>query len=334
MNLRLAIPALAAAVLSAAPVQARNIVLSNDDGLTSNVLALYLALKAQGHDVIVSVPCTNQSGMGAAAYFGRPLPPLAAPCRNGAAVVGDPGAGPIRRTAVPQGDFYYVSGTPVMALLYGLDVAGQKRWGKAPDLVLSGPNEGQNVGAIILGSGTVSNAQYAAVRGIPAIALSAGGNSTGDEDLANPISRIVAQRTAELVARLDADGKRSPMLPAGLALNVNFPDNPQGAKWQLTRIGTYNAYSVTFTENMAVQPSPMTMAMAQQSGREVAPLPGIAIGMNSAAPLSSQRDDESVVYRTAIAVSPMRAGYAADAPAGKTLRRLLGQLLAPSRKGD
>ncbi len=35
-----------------------------DDGLTSNVKALYEALKADGHDVIVSVPCTNQSGDG------------------------------------------------------------------------------------------------------------------------------------------------------------------------------------------------------------------------------------------------------------------------------
>src|SRR5690606_21159030 len=70
-------------------------------------------------------------------------------------------------------DYYYVNGTPVMSLLYGLDVAAQKRWGKAPDLVLSGPNIGQNVGAIVVTSGTVSNVQHAAARGIPAIALSA-----------------------------------------------------------------------------------------------------------------------------------------------------------------
>jgi len=55
--------ALAATV---APAGARTIVITNDDGLTSNTLALYRALKAKGHDVIVSVPCQNQSGKGAA----------------------------------------------------------------------------------------------------------------------------------------------------------------------------------------------------------------------------------------------------------------------------
>lgn len=172
----LAAAAAATALLPLATADARNILLTNDDGLTSNTLALYQALKADGHDVVVSVPCTNQSGMGAAAYFARPVALLAAPCRNGAAAVGDPGAGAMTRAGLPAGDFFYVSGTPVMALLYGLDVAAQKRWGRAPDLVLSGPNEGQNAGAIILSSGTVSNAQYAAVRGIPAIGLSAGAN--------------------------------------------------------------------------------------------------------------------------------------------------------------
>ena len=63
------ITATIAAILALATpmaAEARNIVITNDDGLTSNVVALYKALKADGHDVIVSVPCQNQSGMGAA----------------------------------------------------------------------------------------------------------------------------------------------------------------------------------------------------------------------------------------------------------------------------
>ena len=50
----------------AQPASALTILLSNDDGLTSNLVALYTVLKAAGHDVIVSVPCTGQSGRGAA----------------------------------------------------------------------------------------------------------------------------------------------------------------------------------------------------------------------------------------------------------------------------
>lgn len=330
--MRSCLVALAAAiVLPVAPAAARNIVLTNDDGLTSNVIALYRALKDAGHDVVVSVPCTNQSGMGAAVYFSRPLPALTAPCRNGAAAAGDPGAGPMTRGGLPTGDFHYVSGTPVMAMLYGLDIVGQKRWGKAPDLVLSGPNEGQNVGAIILGSGTVSNAQYAAVRGIPAIALSAGGNSTGTEALDNPVSRVVAARTIELVAQLDARAKGSPMLPAGMALNVNFPDSPAGSPWRLTRIGTYNAYIVRFSANMAKDATPTMIAMARQHGASLPELPGVALDMNAAEPSSDQRDDESVVYRSAIAVSPMRAGYDAGSAIDARLRKMLRGLISGNK---
>lgn len=56
-NLRpLPIAAAAALLGLAAPAFAANILLINDDGLTSNAKALYEALKAEGHDVIVSVP--------------------------------------------------------------------------------------------------------------------------------------------------------------------------------------------------------------------------------------------------------------------------------------
>lgn len=249
---------LAAAALGLAPTTAaaRNIVITNDDGLTSNVVALYDALKAAGHDVVVSVPCSNQSGQGAALGIARPITPLETACLNDAAQAGAPGAGAMTRAGLPAGDFYYVDGTPVAALLHGLEVVGKARWGKAPDLVLSGPNEGQNVGAIILSSGTVSAAQYAAVSGIPAIALSAGANTEGTS-LDNPVSDTVAQRSVELVTHLDARGGEGPLLPPGLALNVNFPDQPAGARWQLTEIGSYNAYKVGFTTDMAASASPM-----------------------------------------------------------------------------
>lgn len=324
MRLGTMILATAALLAQPAAASARNIVISNDDGLTSNVVALYRALKAEGHDVIVSVPCDNQSGMGAALYIARPLAPLTEACLNDAAKPGDPGAGPVTREDIPTADFFYVAGTPVMALLYGIDVVGVNRWGAEPDLVLSGPNEGQNVGAIILSSGTVSNAQYAAVRGIPAIALSAGANTTGDEVLANPGSAVVARLSAELVAALDEQAGEGPLLPPQMALNVNFPDELGGATWQPTQIGSYNAYQVSFTENMAASPSRTLVAMARQRGMEVPPLPGLSFGFNQATPLPEQANDESIVYRTDIAVSPMQAGYAAKPPAADWLVSLLG----------
>lgn len=299
----------AAALLAlATPVaaEARHIVITNDDGLTSNVVALYKALKADGHDVIVSVPCQNQSGMGAALGL-RPLAPLETPCKNNAAAVGAPGAGAMTREGLGA-DFYYVNSTPVMALLYGLDVIAIKRWGAAPDLVLSGPNEGQNIGAIVISSGTVSAAQFAALRGVPAIALSAGQKST-DPNLANPMSAVVARQSADLVSALDRASKATPMLPAGLALNINFPDEPQNAAFCASKIGSYNGYALSFAEDLAAAASPEIKAMAKANGQSVPTLPGVLFGQNPAKPNADQMHDESVLYKSCIAVSPMQAGY-------------------------
>lgn len=294
------------AALAALPstAAARNIVIANDDGLTANVKALYDALKAQGHDVIVSVPCTNQSGMGAALKVMQPIPPLAKDCRNGAAKAGERGAGPVTGAGFER-DFFYVDGTPVAALLYGLDIEAARRWGRPAELVLSGPNEGQNVGQIVLTSGTVSVAQYAASRGIPAIALSAGKPTTGGPDLDNAESRKVAALAVELVTKLERASLQGPLLPPRTALNVNFPDRLDGAAWELTQIGTYNVYKVGFSQEAAGTAHP-----------------GVAVEANAEPPSPGQAHDEAAQYQRAITVSPMQAGYDLRNPRSSFFQRL------------
>lgn len=297
-------------VLPVGSVEARNIVISNDDGLTSNVKALYEGLKAEGHDVIVSVPCSNQSGMGGAIQFARPLGVLTKECRNDAAQVGDPGAGPMTRSGFAQ-DFFYVDGTPVMSLLYGLDVVAAERWGKAPDLVLSGPNEGQNIGSVVVSSGTVSNVQYAAGRSIPALALSASANTADDAGLANGGSRAVAKLVVDLVRALDEKSGGGALLPAGVALNVNFPNELDHAGWKLSRIGTYEAMRVSFAADRARARNPVE-GLGDLHG------PGILIESNTDEPARDQQDDEAAVVRKDIAVSILQSGY--DAPPATTRR--------------
>jgi 5'-nucleotidase len=318
---------LLAALLLLQPVAsyARNIVLTNDDGLTSNVRALYLALREQGHDVIVSVPCTGQSGMGGAIRFSRPLGPLEHDCLNMAAGKGAPGAGPMTRPGF-ETDFHYVDGTPVMALMYGLDVVAARRWGKAPDLVLSGPNEGQNVGSFVLTSGTVSNAQFAAARGLPAVALSAGSDTADNRDLANPESELVARLAADLVKFLDERGGDKALLPPGIALNVNFPDRLEGARWRPSRIGTYNAMQMRFTDNVAKSATPEMAAAARAHGIRLPDLPGVSVAMNDEPPTPEQQQDEAVVYRGAIAVTVMQPGYDHRPEAQSWLREYFGDL--------
>lgn len=234
MKLRLA-AALALSV-GMSPAFALNIVLSNDDGLTSNLKALYDALKADGHDVIVSVPCSGQSGRGAAIVMYSTSTIIAdndktqieaeGGCHNGAAPTGAPAVGPFTKAGYTGGDFNYVHGTPVMATMYGLDVLAAARWNKAPDLLLSGPNEGQNVGRVVVSSGTIGNAQFASGRGIPSVALSAGTDTVDNSSLANPNSSVVAQLTVKLIKALQAKAGTGSLLPTGVALNVNFPNAP------------------------------------------------------------------------------------------------------------
>jgi 5'-nucleotidase len=306
---RLALAAsLAATSLTAS---ALNIVLSNDDGLTSNIKALYKALKTAGHDVIVSTPCQGQSGMGAAIIFLEPLTPLTQACLNNAATAGDAGAGPV--TKVEKGfnysDFSYVNGTPIMATAYGLDILAPARWGSAPDLVISGPNQGQNVGSIVISSGTVSNVQFAAGRGISAIALSAGENTEGKEDKSgnhadNRLSLIVADHAVALLSELVKKSRDKPILPAGLALNVNFPDEVTSAStWSFSRIGSYDAFGAVFTEDLSKDP------VAQSYGIKGLAYPSISLAFNTEKPTPEQREDESVVYKTRIAVSAMQVAY-------------------------
>lgn len=306
---------------------ARNIVISNDDGLTSNAVALYKALKRQGHDVIVSVPCRNQSGMGTALEIFRPLSPIKADCRSDAARAGSAGAGAMSRQGLPLRDFFYVDSTPGMALLYGLDVVAQRRWGRPPDLVLSGPNEGQNVGRMTIGSGTVSIVQYAALRGIPAIALSAGVNSVDDRNLDNPVSAAVADRAVELLAQLERKSQGGAILPIGLVLNVNFPDDVSKAKWRVTRIGSYSGYNIRFAENPSASASPGEAKLAREVGIALPALPGILLSMNEEGAGAGEEQDEGVAYKSDIAVTPMQAGYEAGQGSAALVSWLLGDTL-------
>jgi 5'-nucleotidase len=260
-------------LLYAGLAPALDIVLTNDDGFeTANVRALYQRLKAAGHDVVISAPTNNQSGSGGRLEYQRTMAPLTRPSRYGGAETGAPGVG----TDNQDGDIHYVDGTPVTALLFGVDVVAARRWGRPPDLVISGPNEGGNTGPPIISSGTVSCALYAINRGLPAIAVSdAPWDKVAWTRLA-PDSRAwaVADLVVRLVAALEA-GRRpgKPLLPRGAGLNVNVPDLPPAqladAEFRLTHIGGATDYWPMFFEKLDES------ALARRLGQG-SPLPGLS----------------------------------------------------------
>ncbi len=167
------------------------ILISNDDGYQApGILALYEALKDLG-EVEVVAPEHNNSAKSNALTLHSPLY--------------------VHRAA---NGFRYVNGTPadcVHIALTGL-------LGYRPDLVVSGINNGANMGDDTIYSGTVGAAMEGYLFGVPAIAFSQTDKGWQHLDAA-------AAKARELVQRLGANALHG---GAPWLLNVNIPNLPLG----------------------------------------------------------------------------------------------------------
>ncbi len=176
------------------------ILLSNDDGyLAPGLAALYQLLQPLG-EVMVFAPERNCSGASNSLTLSRPLSIWTA--ANG---------------------FRYLNGTPTdcvhIALTGALDIQ--------PDLVISGINDGQNMGEDTLYSGTVAAATEGFMFGVPSFAFSLVDKGWAHLDAA-------ARTAADIIAHY----LKTP-LPAPFLLNVNIPNRPyhEMGHWQVTRLG-------------------------------------------------------------------------------------------------
>jgi 5'-nucleotidase len=170
------------------------ILISNDDGyLAPGINALAEAL-ASIAEIIVVAPDSNRSGASNSLSLDRPLS--------------------VNRAA---NGFYFVNGTPTDCVHIALTGMGDA----LPDLVVSGINNGQNMGDDTLYSGTVAAATEAYLFGIPAIAFSQVHHGWEHLDAAARVAREVVQRKFD-------------MLPSPFLLNVNIPNLPYEALGPLT----------------------------------------------------------------------------------------------------
>lgn len=193
------------------PAFALRILLTNDDGFESRYLQrLFHFLRDAGHDVLLSAPYSEQSGMSAALGTLSDFPPTRTASPGGTIAAGSPGAGP---TSLAPGQFY-VDSTPVAAVIYGLEVLAPAQWKSPPDLVIAGPNLGSNLGTVTPHSGTVGTTVTAINRGIPAFAI-----SSANADFAT--ASLLAEIVGRILAATLNQGRVA--LPAGTGLNVNVP---------------------------------------------------------------------------------------------------------------
>ncbi len=182
------------------------ILITNDDGVYApGLLALKQALASVG-EVIVFAPDHNWSGAGHTKTLHKPLRADKVTLADGS-------------------EAYATSGAPSDCVALALLGLVPRR----PDLVVSGINQGPNLGQDVTYSGTVAGAMEAVVFGIPAIAVSLDIKDTQPPDF-GPIARFAARLATEVLQR---------GLPPNVLLNVNAPPLPeeQLRGVQVTRLG-------------------------------------------------------------------------------------------------
>ncbi len=191
----------------------KRILVSNDDGIhAAGIRALVKALEPIG-EVTVMAPLTEQSATSHALTLHRPL----------------------RIQEIDERRFA-VEGTPTDCVLLAIkEFLDQK-----PDLVVSGINQGPNMGEDVIYSGTVAAAMEGAILGIPAMAVSLASWTFSDFEGAG--------KTAARLTRILLESE----LPDRFLINVNVPPVPvSGIRGtRITRLGNreYNDVFIKQTD--------------------------------------------------------------------------------------
>ncbi|MFZ5615746.1 MAG: 5'/3'-nucleotidase SurE [Pseudomonadota bacterium] len=165
------------------------ILCTNDDGVHAQGLeSLVKIARALSDDVWVVAPHEEQSGAARALTLANPI-----------------------RIREYDPRRFSVSGTPSDAVM----MAAHKLLGdKAPDLVLSGVNNGQNLAEDVTVSGTIAGAFQGMSLGIPSIALSLARLQRDKARWATP-----ERHAPPIIRKLLVAG-----WPSDVVININFPD--------------------------------------------------------------------------------------------------------------
>jgi 5'-nucleotidase len=166
------------------------ILVTNDDGVMApGIRAALPALQGIG-DVVVAAPDRERSAASHSISLDRPL-----------------------RVDELEPGVFAIDGTPVDCVYLGLLHLVPRR----PSLVVSGINNGYNLGSDVFYSGTVAGAVEGALRGVPALAVSLERRRPQDFSHA---AAFLAALAAEVVRR------GAGALPDASLLSVNVPPGP------------------------------------------------------------------------------------------------------------
>jgi len=167
------------------------ILLTNDDGIAAEGLQTLVRVARQlSDDVWICAPEIEQSGASRRLTLTEPV-----------------------RVRQLDTQSFAVSGTPTDCVMLAIQ---EMMVDKAPDLVLSGVNRGQNMGEDVTFSGTVAGALQGMALGVPSIALSQA--LTRFQDARTSHFETAEHHAPGLIARLVEIG-----WPAKVVMNLNFP---------------------------------------------------------------------------------------------------------------
>jgi 5'-nucleotidase len=224
---------------------------ANDDGIDSPHIEALAAALEQFADVIVVAPERQRSAASHAITLHKPL----------------------RLTQKAAGR-YALSGTPVDCVYVGM----LKLCDRPPSVVVSGVNDGYNLGADVFYSGTVAAAVEGALRGAAGIALSLA-----------PRSKEWT-RAIEFSARVVHAAVGEPM-PRGTVLNVNMPGTSEAYQW--TSLGR-RVYKDDVAERHDPRGRPYYWVGGGPTGHDDVPgtdVAAVARGWNSITPMHLELTD-------------------------------------------
>jgi len=284
------------AIQAAAKERVLNVLLTNDDGIAApGLVALHAALRGAGHRVTVVAPREQQSGSGVRITLGQ---------------IG----------VVAQGEREWaIEGSPADAAAYGIQRIMRDR---PPDVVVSGANLGQNLGANVVSSGTVGAAVMAAQLGVPAIAVSVGldlaeAQATPERfpntAAAYPRAAAVTVRLLATLARAAGEG---PLLPPDTVVNLNYPGKPASAVRGivLAPLGRHGGFELSYPSDVVDGKTASTIAVDPD---------GVA----------DAGTDTALFATDHVTVSVLRADWNARRKSTRAVAEALGdlsRLLAPS----
>ncbi len=168
------------------------VLVTNDDGILAEGLWTLVKELKNIAQVVVVAPDREQSAIGTAVTLSQPLRVQRV------------------RPIVPEVEAYSVEGTPADSVILALE----KLVKNEITLVVSGINQGLNLGNDVLISGTVGAALQGYLRGFPALAISISAVDSLHLDSAAKVAALLAEKIA------------ANAFPSNVFLNVNLPELP------------------------------------------------------------------------------------------------------------